>query len=123
VLERQVGQRGRVEAALRADVEPGREAGGGDGRVPGHAVGDDGVRGAAGGDALEVEPRAHAGGLAAREAVRCLQRALVAAAAGTLVVDGLFGPATRRAVEAYQRGAGLPITGVADDATWTALAR
>ncbi|MDA0702251.1 MAG: peptidoglycan-binding domain-containing protein [Proteobacteria bacterium] len=31
-------------------------------------------------------------------------------------VDGIFGPQTRAAVRAYQRDAGLPVTGVADQA-------
>lgn len=38
-----------------------------------------------------------------------------------VAVDGIFGPATRTAVAAYQRFAGLPETGVADEATWDAL--
>lgn len=38
-----------------------------------------------------------------------------------VAVDGIFGPATKSAVTAYQRFAGLPETGVADEATWDAL--
>jgi len=32
--------------------------------------------------------------------------------------DGVYGPATRRAVEAFQRTFGLPVTGVIDYTTW-----
>ena len=38
-----------------------------------------------------------------------------------LAVDGVFGPNTRDAVYAFQSFAGLPITGVVDDATWDAI--
>lgn len=58
-------------------------------------------------------------------AVERLQARLNAhrAAAGLpqLVDDGIFGPSTRTALETFQRGAGLPETGVADPATWAAL--
>jgi len=45
------------------------------------------------------------------------------AAAGLpqLVDDGIFGPSTETALETFQRGAGLPETGVADPATWAKL--
>ena len=36
-------------------------------------------------------------------------------------LDGVFGPQTRAAVEAYQRMLGLPVTGAVDRATWNAL--
>ena len=36
-------------------------------------------------------------------------------------LDGIFGPQTRSAVEAYQRMLGLPVTGAVDRATWNAL--
>ncbi len=36
-------------------------------------------------------------------------------------IDGLFGEATRRAVTAFQRGAGIPETGAVDHRTWQAL--
>ncbi|HYN29072.1 MAG TPA: peptidoglycan-binding protein, partial [Dermatophilaceae bacterium] len=51
------------------------------------------------------------------EAVRALQRAL-----GGLAVDGQFGPATLARVRTFQRGAGLPVTGVVATSTWKALA-
>ncbi len=45
-------------------------------------------------------------------------------AAGQKVsVDGQFGPQTQAAVEAFQKGAGLPPTGKIDTATWKALLR
>ena len=40
-----------------------------------------------------------------------------------LAVDGIFGPATRRSVQAFQQLAGLPQTGAVDRATWEALYR
>lgn len=36
----------------------------------------------------------------------------------TLVVDGIYGPATSASVSAFQRIFGLPVTGVTDFATW-----
>ena len=39
----------------------------------------------------------------------------------SIAVDGIFGPNTRDAVYAFQRFAGLPITGTVDDATWDAI--
>lgn len=50
------------------------------------------------------------------EAVRELQLLL-----GGVVVDGDFGPATERVVEAYQRRSGLVADGVVGPATWAAL--
>lgn len=38
-----------------------------------------------------------------------------------VVVDGDFGPATERAVRAFQRGAALPVTGVVDTGSYAAL--
>ncbi len=38
-----------------------------------------------------------------------------------LRADGLFGPGTAKAVRAYQEEAGLPVTGIMDAATWSAL--
>ena len=39
--------------------------------------------------------------------------------APNLEADGLAGPATVQATRAYQKANGLPVTGVADDQTWT----
>lgn len=38
-----------------------------------------------------------------------------------LVPDGIYGPETTRAVSVFQRGHGLPVTGVTDQATWEAV--
>ncbi|MEZ6189496.1 MAG: peptidoglycan-binding protein [Planctomycetota bacterium] len=57
--------------------------------------------------------------------VEALQRRLNEHRAGAglapIGVDGDFGPATERAVQAFQQGASLPATGVVDDATARAL--
>ncbi|MCE1179839.1 MAG: peptidoglycan-binding protein [Micrococcales bacterium] len=50
------------------------------------------------------------------EAVKVLQRGL-----GGLEVDGAFGSRTAAALSAFQRGKGLPGTGVTDSASWRAL--
>ena len=39
----------------------------------------------------------------------------------TVDEDGIFGEATRRSLEAFQRKYGLPVTGVADAETWAML--
>lgn len=36
----------------------------------------------------------------------------------SLIPDGIYGPETVRVVSAFQRGHGLPVTGVADQTTW-----
>ena len=36
----------------------------------------------------------------------------------TVAADGIFGPATRAAVEKFQQVFGLPVTGVIDYRTW-----
>ena len=38
-----------------------------------------------------------------------------------VAVDGIFGPATKASVEAFQRAYGLPVTGVVETATWNRL--
>lgn len=40
-----------------------------------------------------------------------------------IVVDGRYGPQTKRAVKAYQRYAGLTVDGVVGPQTWSSLAR
>lgn len=55
-------------------------------------------------------------------AVKMLQNALKAAGYDPGTIDGLFGTKTQAALKAYQKKAGLPETGVADAATWLAIA-
>ena len=54
-------------------------------------------------------------------AVQLLQLALNRAGFGTLETDGLFGPATRRALAQFQRANGLTVDGVAGSQTHRAL--
>ncbi len=54
------------------------------------------------------------------EDVRTLQGALVARHQA-VTVDGAFGPATRTALETFQRSAGLAADGIAGPATWPRL--
>jgi peptidoglycan hydrolase-like protein with peptidoglycan-binding domain len=55
-------------------------------------------------------------------AVTALQAELVAKRGVSIPVDGIYAAATRGALIAFQQHAGLPQTGVADAATWRALA-
>ncbi|GAB3434292.1 peptidoglycan-binding protein [Flindersiella endophytica] len=55
------------------------------------------------------------------EAVRRLQRALTAALARTVSIDGDFGPLTRQAVIDYQSSRGLGADGIVGAQTWGAL--
>lgn len=55
------------------------------------------------------------------DAVRQAQRGLRRTPNITLVVDGSFGPLTETATKEFQQQAGLPVTGVVDQATWAAL--
>ncbi|MFY9174978.1 MAG: peptidoglycan-binding protein [Peptococcia bacterium] len=53
--------------------------------------------------------------------VRVLQTQLQRAGVYNGPIDGIFGPRTEAAVRAFQRQRNLPVTGVVDVATWTAL--
>lgn len=55
--------------------------------------------------------------------VRSMQTLLIAQkfSCGGYGADGSFGPATKLAVQNFQRVRGLPVTGVCDDETWEAL--
>nr|WP_245435606.1 peptidoglycan-binding domain-containing protein [Microvirga calopogonii] len=56
-----------------------------------------------------------------RREIRTVQEALVDFGYGKLKADGALGPATRRAVEAFERAKGLPATGRLGAATLQAL--
>jgi peptidoglycan hydrolase-like protein with peptidoglycan-binding domain len=55
------------------------------------------------------------------EAVKRAQRALRRTPNTTLEVDGSFGSLTQTATKEFQEQVGLPVTGVVDEATWSAL--
>lgn len=55
-----------------------------------------------------------------QDAVRELQRCL-SAAGYPVTVDGIIGPATRRAIRRFQKDRGLAVDGVAGPRTWDAL--
>jgi len=55
------------------------------------------------------------------DAVRALQRQLVARGWRKVVVDGEFGPATRAVIVAFQNEKGLEVDGVVGQQTWAAL--
>jgi len=55
------------------------------------------------------------------DAVAQAQRALRRTPNLALTVDGEFGPKTEAATKEFQKQAGLPVTGVVDEATWQAL--
>ncbi len=55
------------------------------------------------------------------DAVKQAQRALRRTPNTALEVDGHFGPLTETATKEFQQQAGLPVTGVVDEATWAAL--
>jgi murein L,D-transpeptidase YcbB/YkuD len=56
-----------------------------------------------------------------KQEIRTAQEALVDFGYGTLKADGAFGPSTRKAVEAFERAKGLPVTGKLGPATLQAL--
>lgn len=53
--------------------------------------------------------------------VRTLQQLLTSAGYDAGVIDGIFGPLTESAVEAFQAANDLPVTGLVDQDTWDAL--
>ena len=53
--------------------------------------------------------------------VRSLQQLLTGAGYDAGVIDGIFGPLTESAVEAFQSANDLPVTGLVDQDTWDAL--
>ena len=55
------------------------------------------------------------------KAVRQAQRALHRMPDFSVVVDGIYGPATEHAVRAFQEGAGLAADGIVGPHTWNAL--
>lgn len=55
------------------------------------------------------------------EEVRQLQQALAAAGFSPGAIDGIYGPATERAVRAFQQAKGLAVDGIAGPQTWAAL--
>ncbi|WP_245439528.1 peptidoglycan-binding domain-containing protein [Microvirga aerophila] len=56
-----------------------------------------------------------------KQEIRTAQEALVDFGYGTLKADGSLGPSTRKAVEAFERAKGLPVTGKLGPATLQAL--
>ncbi len=55
--------------------------------------------------------------------VWAVQRRLQARGFDPGAVDSVFGARTTRAVKAFQKSAGFSVTGIVDEATWTALAQ
>jgi peptidoglycan hydrolase-like protein with peptidoglycan-binding domain len=66
------------------------------------------------------QPTIHSGS-SNHSVVRRAQRALRRTPNLGLVVDGVFGPATEKAVKEFQQGAGLAVDGVVGPLTWNAL--
>jgi murein L,D-transpeptidase YcbB/YkuD len=56
-----------------------------------------------------------------KEQIRAAQEALTDFGYGNLESDGLFGPSTSKAIEAFERAKGLPVTGKLGPATLQAL--
>ncbi|MBA1156722.1 peptidoglycan-binding domain-containing protein [Microvirga mediterraneensis] len=62
-----------------------------------------------------------AGEALSKEEIGFAQQALTALGFGPLKADGVFGPGTRRSIEAFQQARGLPVTGKLEGATLRAL--
>ena len=56
-----------------------------------------------------------------KQQIRAVQEALTDFGYGRMEADGVFGPSTRKAVEAFERAKGLPVTGRLGAATLQAL--
>jgi peptidoglycan hydrolase-like protein with peptidoglycan-binding domain len=65
------------------------------------------------------QPTIHEGN--SGDAVKRVQRALRRLPGPDLVVDGIFGPATKTAVIQFQQADGLTVDGIVGPATWAAL--
>ena len=74
---------------------------------------------------LAVSDRMITGSIApttvSKEQIRAAQEALTDFGYGNLEADGLFGPSTSKAIEAFEQVKGLPITGKLGPATLQAL--
>jgi len=101
-----------MSAALLASpmVPLASAASGGNGSAPTEEPGSSDAEGALAGDAILRQGDTGA-------AVAAVQRKL------NVDDDGIFGPITEGAVEAFQGRSGLPVTGEVDARTWTALFR
>jgi len=66
-------------------------------------------------------PADMAGAAPSKEEIGFAQQALTALGFGPLKADGVFGPGTRRSIEAFQQAHGLPVTGKLELATLRAL--
>jgi murein L,D-transpeptidase YcbB/YkuD len=56
-----------------------------------------------------------------KQQIRAVQEALTGFGYGRIEADGVFGPSTRKAIEAFERAKGLPVTGRLGAATLQAL--
>ena len=77
------------------------------------------IRHGAGNEGTTVSPEESAP--LSKQQIRAAQEALIDLGHGNLEADGVFGPGTSKAVEAFQRARGLPVTGKLGAATLQAL--
>ena len=105
-----MGAQGRVRPQLAATDANEATTGANDGPVPGARLGHDLLVLGSGYGIRNGSPL-----------VRDLQRRLALAGYPAGRVDGLFGPQTWRAVEAFQASHGLRVDGVVGERTWAAL--